>query len=282
MTTVPLHFFSKFTNFYFAVLVQSLSRGRIILALCALVFWGSSSALPLGFTEENVLSGLTEPVHLATLPNDDGRMFVLESMGSVQMFTPSDAVPTTTTILSIGNVANINERGAVSITLDPNFETNGFFYIYYTHIGSPPEPVPPTSNASIRNRISRFTFDGASSAGSEVLAWEDNRSVFNQSFHFGGGLDFGPDGMLYLSTGEEFIPSQSQDLTQAGGKIIRLNTANITAATPWVRGAANTHIIPVDNPVWPAGSLGRDLGDGIKESVPHALGPYSACENVHW
>ena len=139
MKPVSFHQFNEVTRFSFTVFAQSLSLGRLLLALFSLVFWGTSAALPTGFSEESVLSGLTEPVHIATLPNGDGRMFVLESMGNVKMFTPSDALPTTITILSISNVANINERGAVSITLDPDFDTNGYFYVYYTHVGTPPE-----------------------------------------------------------------------------------------------------------------------------------------------
>ena len=70
--------------------------------------------------------------------------------------------------------------------------------------------------------------------------------------------------MLYLSTGEEFIPTQSQDFTQAGGKIIRLDTSDITAVGPWVRGAENAHIIPADNPVWPTGSLKEIWATGLR------------------
>jgi len=283
MTSNVLYLLRKFANFCRVAISQTQSHRRIGLAVLGSIFWGSSHALPTGFAEEAVLTGLTEPVHLASLPNNDGRMFVLESTGIVKMFNPSDAVPSATPILSISDVANANERGAVSITLDPDFDSNGFFYVYYTHVGTQPE-IPPgnqngsLSNSSIRNRISRFTFDGVSSAGSEVLVWEDNRSVFFQSFHFGGGLDFGPDGMLYLATGEEFVGAQSQDLKQAGGKILRLDMSNIDTVGPWVRveganfanddiagrNAANTHIIPSDNPSWPAGSLNEIWATGLR------------------
>ena len=98
-----------------------------------------------------------------------------------------------------------------SLALDPDFENNGYLYVYY-------------SNAStVRNRISRFTHLGnTADLASETLIWEDSED-WSSIYHFGGGIGFGPDGNLYVTTGEEFEGAQSQDLTRGGGKVIRIN-----------------------------------------------------------
>src|SRR5690606_16239795 len=76
--------------------------------------------------------------------------------------------------------------------------------------------------------------------------------------HYGGGLAFGPDGKLYLTTGEEFDGNQAQDLTRAGGKVIRINKDGT---------------IPTDNPFadGPGGNLDEIWALGLRN-------PYRA----HW
>ena len=64
------------------------------------------------------------------------------------------------------------------------------------------------------------------------MLWEDNED-WSSCCHYGGGFGFGPDGKLYLTTGEEFDGDQSPDLTRAGGKIIRINSdGSIPADNP--------------------------------------------------
>ena len=93
------------------------------------------------------------------------------------------------------------ERGLLDITLDPDFETNGHFYLYNT-------PIDPQ-----RARITRFTHDenagGLSSRGdlsSEFVVWQDTDGYLG-CCHYGGGLDFGVDGKLWLSTSDKFKTS---------------------------------------------------------------------------
>ena len=180
---------------------------------------------PDGFSQQTVLSGLTKPVYLSTLP--DGRMLVLQQEGEILIFDPADAPPVSAQrYLRITNIESRQERGLTSIALDPDFETNGYIYVYYTH------------GSSDRNRISRFTHQGnTADLGSELVIWEDNEpwTVLGSCCHFGGGLGFGPDGKLYLTTGEEFEGAQSEDLSQAGGKIIRINKdGSIPSDNPFV------------------------------------------------
>ena len=178
-------------------------------------------------TNEQVLSGLSSPTAIQFLP--DGRMLVLQKNGVIYIADPETGESAVYMDIS-GRVKTRGERGLLDITLDPNFGTNGYFYVYYTN--------SQVSNPGT-NRIARFTHTegsgGLSSDGdasSEKLIWE-NPSVAENCCHFGGGLDIGPDGKLYLTTGEEFEGEQAQNLSKADGKVIRVNRDGT---------------IPVDNP----------------------------------
>lgn len=193
-------------------------------AIAVFLLSAQAFAEPDGFSQQTVLSGLDEPVYLSVLP--DGRMLVLEKQGEILIFDPAEAPPISTQrYLRITNIEARQERGLTSIALDPDFETNGYIYVYYTH------------GSSDRNRISRFTHQGnTADLGSELVIWEDNED-WSECCHYGGGLGFGPDGKLYLTTGEEFDGAQSQNLRRAGGKIIRINKdGSIPGDNPFADG----------------------------------------------
>ncbi len=192
-------------------------------------------ASPASFVDEVVLSNLNAPLALQTLP--DGRILLLEKAGSIKIFDPAAEIPVAQPYLTVPNVQSGQERGLTDITLDPDFATNGYFYVYYAHA----ETI--NSLAMARVRLSRFTHSEAGGTphadpSSEFVVWEDPQAVNLTQFccHYGGGLDFGPDDKLYLTIGDKWRrPANSQDLTNAGGKILRLNPDGT---------------IPTDNPVF--------------------------------
>src|SRR5262249_14377167 len=151
----------------------------------------------------------------------DGRVFVAEQGGTLRVIQNGTLL--TTPFLSV-NVDSNGERGLVGVALDPNFETNGFVYVYYT--------VP---GAGVHNRISRFTANGnVAAAGSEdVLLNLDPLS--NATNHNGGPMAFGPDGKLYVAVGENANGSNAQSLGTNLGKVLRLNPdGSIPADNPFV------------------------------------------------
>ena len=183
-------------------------------------------ALPPNFQEELVVAGnLDNTTYLVQLP--DGRMLAAEKTGDIKIFDPSDPTPITASdYLTIPDVEFGDERGVATMAVDPNFAQNPYIYVYYTH------------GSSNRNRISRFTHTGdEASAASELMIWQASQD-WTDCCHYGGGMGFGPDGRLYLATGEEFDGAQSQDLTRSGGKVIRINSdGSIPADNPFHDGA---------------------------------------------
>jgi glucose/arabinose dehydrogenase len=193
---------------------------------CLYLFSTAALALPAGFQEETVVGGREQPIFLAVLP--DGRMLLLHKQGLISIFDPSQQPTSLQTYMEIPSTAieTGSERGLTSMAVDPDFENNNFIYVYYTH------------KASKRNRISRFTHQGSTaSVGSELMIWQDSDD-WTGCCHYGGGIGFGPDGKLYLTTGDEWdTPANSQDLAFSGGKIIRINNdGSIPGDNPFVDG----------------------------------------------
>lgn len=183
-------------------------------------------ALPTGFQSETLVIGLAKPVYLQQLP--DGRFLVMKKNGAIDIFDPTIASPIQASqYLQLFSVEIGGERGLTSMAIDPDFEQNGYLYIYYSH------------QASGKMRISRFTHTGNSAdSASELMIWQDSDNWPNGSgYHYGGGLGFGPDGKLYLTIGDQGQSTDAQQLDHARGKIIRINKdGSIPADNPYVDG----------------------------------------------
>ena len=159
---------------------------------------------PVGFQQEKIADGLN-PTDLARAA--DGRLFITQKDGTVRLVRDGALQPAP--LLQIP-VDHQNERGLGSILLHPDFDTNGWFYLYYT---------VPNEN---RNRLSRFVANGdlASPDSEEILLEFD---AMTSSNHNGGGMVFGPDGKLYLGTGDGQNLAAPQDLNSSLGKVFRIN-----------------------------------------------------------
>jgi glucose/arabinose dehydrogenase len=120
---------------------------------------------------------------MALLP--DGRILVCEQSGNIRVI--ENGVLRSTPFLTL-DTDSFSEHGLLGITLDPAFDTNQFFYVYYT-----------AKTPNIHNRVSRFTA-GASVAdpASEVVIFDADESTGPLGWHQGGNLGFGPDGKLYI------------------------------------------------------------------------------------
>lgn len=184
---------------------------KVLLFSCFFYFiiaysWGGD--LPTGFTEQVLVEGI-DPVDMALL--SDGRILIAEKNGTILLFKNGSL--SANPVLQI-SVINADEHGLKNIVPDPDFDLNGYLYVFYTTRN-------PETNKDF-NRVSRFKMDGDEGvAGSETVLLD--LDTLYASYHDGGSLGFGPDGNLYIGTGDTGVSEFSQSLTSLHGKILRIN-----------------------------------------------------------
>jgi cysteine-rich repeat protein len=184
-------------------------------ALCAGV--PSVSGTSLGSIR--VASGLSSPVHITAPRLDPNRLFIVEQDGRIRII--KNGVLLATPFLAIeGRVGCCGERGLLSLAFHPDYENNGFFFVYYTDNGGDVQ-------------ISRFSVSGnpdQANAGSELSLLTIEHSTFGN--HNGGQLAFGPDGYLYAAIGDGGSGGDpfeaGQDDTTLLGKQLRIDVDDMT------------------------------------------------------
>jgi glucose/arabinose dehydrogenase len=160
-----------------------------------------------------VAKNLEIPWAIAFLP--DGRMLVTERPGRVRIIS-KDGTLQSQPLATISGVREIGEGGLLGIAVHPNFERNKFVYLYYTY---------GENGGLILNRIVRLSFEGNSLANEKTIL----EGIPAASNHDGGRIKFGPDGYLYVATGDAQEPSRSQDKDSPAGKILRLTDEGAAA-----------------------------------------------------
>jgi glucose/arabinose dehydrogenase/chitodextrinase len=178
------------------------------------------------FQNEILATGFNLPTAIKFLP--DGRMLVVELAGTVRVLPPPYTTPSPTPFLQLTNIGSAGvQQGIYDIALDPNFNTNHYYYIFYT-LGSP--------NV---DRFSRFTANATVTgtiAGSEFVIYQDTEIA--NAEHHGGAINFSNDGKILVTTGEHFNAGEAQDLTKPRGKILRFNMdGTIPTDNPFYDGA---------------------------------------------
>ena len=177
---------------------------------------GTAATLPPGFQEQIVISGLTEPTAVRFAA--DGRVFVAEKSGLVKVFDDlSDPTPTVFADLRT-QVHNFWDRGLLGMTLAPDFPTDPFVYVLYTHDaaiggvaprwgsvggtsdGCSTPPGATDDGCVVSGRLSRVQASGNVAVGAEQVLIEDWCQQYPS--HSMGSLAFGADGALYVSAGD--------------------------------------------------------------------------------
>jgi glucose/arabinose dehydrogenase/PKD repeat protein len=189
----------------------------VLAALTALlVARSSSAAVPSGFQETIVFSGLTDPTAVRFAP--DGRVFVAEKSGLIKVFDGlSD--PSASVVADLRtNVYNFWDRGLLGFALDPNFATSPYLYVLYTYdkdpnsstvprwgspgVSSDPCPTPPGPTGDgcmVSGRLSRLQLTGSTAGPEQPLIADWCQQYPSHSI---GSLVFGADGALYASGGD--------------------------------------------------------------------------------
>ena len=179
--------------------------------------------LPQGFTQTHVVDSpqLDIPHDMQFAP--DGRLFVALQNGIVRIVNPADG--TISTFLDISNkVYYQNSMGLLGITLDPQFATNRYVYLFYT-VKAEDTNGDGVTDIPIHNVIVRVTANASGDSavpGSEqmLLRLDD---LIDNGLHNGGSIKFGADGKLYATSGDNNRRDPAQTLDNFFGKVIRIN-----------------------------------------------------------
>ncbi len=202
---------------------------KTLLTLCCIGTFAICTAQQPDIDLEVFATGTDQPTTITNA--GDNRLFVTEKEGTIRVIN-SDGTVNTVPFLDITNqVDPFFEQGLLGLAFHPDYINNGFFYVYYS----------TTISNDTFSRISRFKRDDTNpdiadnTSETILLSFEQPRGNHN-----GGNLAFGPDGMLYIGSGDggkQGDPDgNAQDTSNLLGKILRID---VDLPAPY---------IPQDNP----------------------------------
>ena len=191
---------------------------RVCATAALAILAGAGSVNAGGYDLRTVATGFARPVYVTHAPGDPTAIYVVEqrsgSTGRIQRVDLTTG--NRSQFLAVPGVSTGSEQGLLGMAFSPDYESDGTFFIHYT-------------NSAGNTIVASYSRD----VGNPLVADASSADVIltvNQPFsnHNGGWMQFGPDGLLYLSLGDGGSANdpgnRSQDLTnQFLGKMLRID-----------------------------------------------------------
>lgn len=216
---------------------QLITTSACVATLAAMSLGSSAFAggIPAVATKR-IATGLNYPTFVTHAPGDTSRLFVLEKRGIIKIIDLATNTVLATPFLNIdpivtGGASTNDEQGLLGLAFHPDYDTNGYFFVYYTTAST--------------NVVARFQVSSdpnvAVNTPLTILSWSDPFSNHN-----GGWMDFGPDGYLYIATGDGGSANDPGNraqtiVNQKLGKMLRIIPDVVDSVTPHYTN-------PADNP----------------------------------
>lgn len=204
------------------------------------------------FQVRRVGTGFTAPLGLIPLPDNSGRVLVAEQAGRIRILNPATGAIDPVPLLDIAStISSGGERGLLGVALSPDFSGNRMLYVNVTNLAG---------NTEIRSyRVPANNSVPADQAGDVIL-------TFTQPFanHNGGWIEFGPDGFLYIGSGDGGSGGDPQDNAQNRnnllGKILRIDVRS----DAFISDANRDYAIPASNPFASGGGAPEIYALGLR------------------
>jgi len=217
---------------------------------------------PDAFRVARVGTGLGQALYLAGIPDGSGRVLVVQQRGLIQILTPATGAVAPAPFLDVtAQVATDGERGLLGLALAPDFAASGAFYVFLTNLSGQIEIRRYRTLAGDPNR--------ADPASADVILRFDHPL----SNHNGGWIDFGPDGLLYIGTGDGGgggdPANNAQNFNVYHGKLLRIDPRGDAFPADPLRDYA----IPAGNPFAAGGGLPEIWAYGLRNPFRSSFDP---------
>lgn len=248
----------------------------------------TEAGIPPNIVFKTVLSGLNQPVFATHAGDGSQRLFIAQRDGKILIWDGTSLVATP--FLNVGGIIKTEggEQGLLGLAFDPNYASNGYFYIAYTN------------KTGVGNSVlARYKVSGspnlADPASAQVLL------TITQPYenHNGGMIAFGPDGYLYVGVGDGGSggdpENRAQNLGSMLGKILRLDVSTVPYTIPttnpfynspgvrkeiWAYGVRNPWRFSFDKST---GDLYlADVGQGTEEEINFQAANAAGGANYGW
>ena len=188
----------------------------------------SSVASP-ALAETVIQSGLIVPWDVAVAP--DGRLFITERPGTISVFESTAPMAKRVTSTQVSGVRAMGEAGLLGLALDPDFPRNQFLYVCVSRL----------DQGEWRNEVIRYRASASALAADTTIL---RAGIVASGLHDGCRMHFGPDGKLWIATGDGGVPARAQDANSLNGKVLRINAdGSVPGDNPTLKGQAGPSAI---------------------------------------